>query len=279
MKIFVQIAVCVRKLVILWGGKNTVIETFAAFANDKIRSVSSSGGMFYSFAEKIIKEGGYVCGAAFSEDFKSVNHILISSMEDLPKLQSSKYLQSDTKTVYKEIKSLLDNGKKVLFSGTPCQVDGLNKFLKKDYENLITVDVLCHGTPSPLVWKKYVEEIAKGKKILKATFRDKKFGWTPNRMVLLFEDNEVFEEPSTENLYYKAFLSNLCLRKCCETCKFTNLNRPSDITIGDFWRVDKFDKKMNDKKGTSCILINTQKGKTFFDKTKTSLKKIQKGTY
>lgn len=256
--------------------RNAVIDSFAAFADDEIRSVSSSGGVFYNLAQKILLDGGYVCGAAFSDDFKSVNHILISSIEDLPKLQSSKYLQSDTKNVYKEIKELLNTDKKVLFSGTPCQVDGLNKFLKKDYENLITVDVLCHGTPSPLVWKKYVEEISKGKKIIEATFRHKKYGWTPSLLLLLFEDNEVFEEPSTENLYYKAFLSNLCLRKSCEFCKFTNLNRPADITIGDFWQIDKFDKKMNDKKGTSCILINTKKGKNFFDEIKTSLKKYKK---
>lgn len=256
--------------------RNSVIDSFAALADDEIRMISSSGGVFYNLAQKIISDGGYVCGATFSDDFKSVNHILISSMEELPKLQSSKYLQSDTKNVYKEIKSLLENDKKVLFTGTPCQVDGLNKFLKKDYENLITVDILCHGTPSPLVWEKYVEKIAKGKKITKATFRDKKLGWTPSLLLLLFEDNEVFEEPSTENLYYKAFLSNLCLRKSCEFCKFTNLNRPSDITIGDFWRIDKFDKKMNDKKGTSCILINTQKGINFFDEIKTSLKKYKK---
>lgn len=255
--------------------RNSVIDSFAALADDEIRNVSSSGGVFYNLAQKILLDGGYVCGAAFSDDFKSVNHILISSIEDLPKLQSSKYLQSDTKNVYKEIKDLLNNDKKVLFSGTPCQVDALNKFLKKDYENLITVDILCHGTPSPLVWKKYVEEISKGKKIIETTFRHKKYGWAPSLLLLLFEDNEVFEEPSTENLYYKAFLSNLCLRKSCESCKFTNLNRPSDITVGDFWRIDKFDKKMNDKKGTSCILINTLKGQNFFDEIKTSLKKYK----
>lgn len=257
------------------GERSTVIEAFAGLANDDVRKVSSSGGVFFLLAKKILSDGGYVCGAAFSSDFKSVNHIVISSVDELPKLQSSKYLQSDTKNVYKEVKDLLNSNKVVLFSGTPCQVGGLNKFLQKKYDNLITVDVLCHGVPSPLVWKKYVEEISQGKKIIDVTFRNKKQGWVPNILIRL-DGNDVFEEQSIENLYYKSFLSNLCLRKSCSTCNYANLNRPSDITLGDFWGIDKYDKKMNDKKGTSFILINTAKGQKNFQSISSSLKKYKK---
>lgn len=256
--------------------QNNVIEAYAAFANDDVREVSSSGGVFPLLGEKILENGGYVCGASFTNDYKSVEHVIISSKEELYKLRSSKYVQSDTKNVYKELQKLLKEGKQVLFSGTPCQVDGLNKFLQKEYENLITVDILCHGVPSPVVWEKYLEEVSAGKKVIKATFRDKKVGWTPSLLLLLFEDNLVFEETSNDNLYYKAFLQNLCLRKSCATCSYTSVNRTADITVGDFWGVNKFDKKMNDKKGTSCVLVNTQKGKLIFNSIISSLKKYKR---
>lgn len=257
--------------------KNNVMESFAAYASDAVRTISSSGGIFTLLAELVLNNGGYVCGAAFSYDYKKVEHIIISSKEELYKLRSSKYLQSNTKKVFSEIKKLLSDGKQVLFSGTPCQVDALNKFLQKKYDNLITVDILCHGVPSPLVWKKYVEEVAQGKRIVKATFRDKKIGWTPNLLLLLlFDDNSTFEETADKNLFYRAFLQNLCLRQSCATCKYTSINRVADITLGDFWGVNKFDKNMNDKKGTSSVLINTEKGKQVFSYIKPSLKKIKK---
>lgn len=244
---------------------------YAAQASDEIRYNSSSGGVFTLLANYIFENDGYVCGASYNNDFSKVEHIIISSKEDLHKLQTSKYLQSNTKTVYKEIKNLLDKGKLVLFTGTPCQVQGLNYFLNKNYEKLFTADIICHGAPSPGVWSDYIKTISNGKKIKNVNFRDKKYGWKSPLLLSIDCEDERYEEYANKDIYFKSFLKNLILRKSCGTCLYANLNRPSDITLGDFWKVHKYNKSFDDKKGTSLVIVNSQKGNSLLEAIKKEL--------
>ena len=147
---------------------------YVQMADDETRFVSSSGGAFTLISNYILEKGGYVCGAAFVG--QNVKHIIIDKKEDMYKLRGSKYVQSDTNTVYSQIKDLLNRDKFVLFTGTPCQVAGLNSYLGKDYDNLLTMDLICHGIPSPLVWEKYLKALAKGRTVNNVTFRNKKYG-------------------------------------------------------------------------------------------------------
>lgn len=239
---------------------------YAVSANDEIRKNSSSGGVFTLLANYILEHDGYVCGAAFSEDFSKVEHIIIDKKEDLYKLQTSKYVQSDIGVVYKEIKVLLEENKKVLFSGTPCQVEGLNHYLNKKYANLLTIDVLCHGAPSPRVWREYLKEISQEKEVENVNFRNKEKGWGhPINIKIKFKNNTFYNNNSKNDLYYIAFIKNLILRKSCATCQYTNLNRPSDITLGDFWGIGKFSRSINDRKGLSLVIANSLKGQNFID--------------
>lgn len=248
-------------------------KVYALSASDEIREKSSSGGIFTLIAEYIISSGGYVCGAAFSDDFLKVEHILINKMEDLHRLQTSKYVQSNTGNIYKKIKELLQNDFPVFFTGTPCQVEGLNRYLNKKYDNLFTADILCHGVPSSKVWAKYLEEISRGKRISSVNFRDKTNGWkSPLLLTIQYEDGTCLSEHSKENLYYKSFLQNINLRQSCASCEFTNLKRAADITLGDFWKIDRYNKKFNDKKGVSLVLVNSSKGQSLLQNIKSKLK-------
>ena len=238
---------------------------YAVMTGDEIRKNSASGGVFALIAQQYLKKGGYVCGAAFSEDFRKVNHIIINDEKDLIRLQNSKYVQSNIGNVFSEIRILLENGKEVLFSGTPCQVAGLNSYLGKYYNNLLTIDLVCNNIPSPLVWEKYINEIAQGKKIIKASFRNKKYTWHASQILEFTIKKGLFSETVRDDLYYRGFLEHLIINKACSTCKYTNLQRPSDLTIGDFWGIEKFETSMDDKKGTSLLIINTPKGQNTFD--------------
>ena len=247
--------------------EKNIKSVYAVSANDKIREKSSSGGVFTLLANYFLENQGYVCGASFNRDYSKVKHIIINKKEDLYKLQSSKYVQSDIGLVFKDIKALLQENKKVLFSGTPCQVEGLKRFLNKEYANLLTVDVLCHGAPSPKVWREYLKEISQDKEIKEITFRDKKNGWQgPLLLNIQYKNNTHYKAMSNVDAYYQAFLKNLILRKSCETCQFTNLDRPSDITLGDFWGIGKFNRKLNDRKGLSVVVTNSSKGKEIISK-------------
>lgn len=262
-------------------------EVYALLGDDDLRLKSSSGGAFTLIAEKILAEKGYICGASFTDDFTKVEHIIISDKKNLYKLQTSKYLQSDIGKIYQEVENLLKDNNKVLFSGTPCQVEGLNNYLGKNYDNLLTVDILCHGTPSPLVWEKYLKKIANGRKVIDVNFRDKRQkGWKQYFLTIKFEDGSEFSQNCKQNLYMKTFLRDISLKSSCQSCKYTNLNRVSDITLGDFWKIQKFDKNLNDNKGTSLVIPNTEKGPRIFNEIsknaivkKVPVKYAQKGNY
>lgn len=249
------------------------IEVYACKNKDeKIRLQSSSGGIFSLMASYILDNNGVVFGVKFNDKFE-VEHDYTESKEGLEKFRCSKYLQSKIGNSYKKVKKFLEKDRLVLFTGTPCQVEGLLSYLGKDYDKLYTQDMICHGVPSPKVWRKYLEYKNKIHKELpeEINFRDKKVeGWTKFRLNFKyrnFEENENLRE----NFYMKMFLENFDLRDTCYNCNFKKEKRKSDITVADFWGINKVRPEMNDEKGTSAILINTPKGKNLFNNIKENL--------
>lgn len=246
--------------------------TFAAFAkNESIRLESSSGGIFTILAEKIIDEGGVVVGVAQLSSTK-FGHIVVDNKADLSKLRGSKYVQADAGLVYREVRSLLKAGKKVLFSGTPCQVAALYAVLdKNEYADLVTVDIVCHGTPSVKVFEKYVAEIEKenSAQVLSSRFRDKRVGWRLFSMTSSLNSNSgdcvQVSKTLREDKFMRVFLQNICLNSSCVDCKYGKLPRIADITLGDYWNIATVHPEMDDNKGSSVVLLNTDHGKALFD--------------
>jgi len=237
--------------------------------NEEVRMESSSGGMFSLIANYILERNGVVFGAAFDEEF-NLRHIAVDNIDDISKLRASKYLQSYIGNTYKEAKKYLDDGTMVLFTGTPCQIEGLKFYLQREYENLYTQDIICHGVPSPKVWKKYREYREKIDKIKpqEINFRNKDNGWHLYNLKFSYENKKYYAQNKNNDLYMKSFLSDLCLRDSCYDCSFKKKNRISDITLGDFWGIDKIDNEMDDNKGTSLVIVNSEKGKRIFDDIK-----------
>lgn len=228
-------------------------------SDENIRMNSSSGGFFTKIATAIIERGGVVFGACFDEEWRVV-HTYIDKMEDLPLLQGSKYVQSSVGDSYINAKRFLQDGVPVLFTGTSCQIAGLKRFLRKDYDWLYTMDVICHGVPSPLVWKDYLHSISSVSDIESVSFRNKSTGWKNFSLAIRRKDNSMLVEPFTRNLYMKGFLNNFFLRPSCYKCPAKKGKTNSDFTVGDFWGVDKRYPELDDDKGISVVLINTAKG-------------------
>ena len=251
-------------------GKNA----YAAYYKDEpVRGVSSSGGLFGRLAEEVLNENGVVFGAAYSEDFKSIKHIGVEKKEDLPKLYGSKYLQSVIGDSYKSVESYLKADRSLLFVGTSCQISGLKAYLRKDYDKLLTVDVICHGTPSPLIWRDYVTEKEQkhDSKIVGVNFRNKRFGWSKSVLLLLFADGSEYCESGSKDEYMRGFLTNLYLRESCYKCECKGERVLSDISLGDFWGIESILPNFSDNKGASAVILNTDKGKAFFEKIKSDL--------
>lgn len=253
-------------------------EVFSCMNTDEtIRLQSSSGGMFYLFAEKLISEGGKVYGAAFDNEAE-VYHEGTETKEGLMRLLGSKYVQSNMGTVFTEIEKDLKENRKVLFSGTPCQCAGLKSYLRKEYENLYTVDFICHGAPSPAVWKKYLKALKKKMqceydKDRTPSFRDKTEGWIKFSLLLPLKNKEDYRRKFGNDLYMRTFLKDVSLRPSCYHCSFKPSTNISDITMGDFWGIKKIMPQMFDDKGTSLIFINSEKGKEMFEKIAAQVKK------
>ena len=251
---------------------NEPIDSYAAVCKqDEVLKKSASGGVFATLANYIISEKkGLVCGAAYDEEW-NVNHILIDNLENLSKLQGSKYVQSNTNTTYKDVKTALDEGRVVLYSGTPCQIAGLNGYLGKQYENLWTVDLVCHGVPSGKMLKDYVEVLQKQNngKVVDFNFRDKTKGWGINGSCVIQKGSEKKKkdlwQSASSYLYY--FSNAYIYRDSCYSCKYASKNRPADLTIGDFWGIERVHPELlkkrewDEKKGISLIVANTEKGK------------------
>ena len=239
-------------------------ECFAVMASAEVRMLSSSGGVFTLLADWTIENGGTVCGSAFTQNYHDVEHICVSDKEGLKQLRGSKYVQSRIGSVFADIRRILNEGNAVLFTGCPCQVAGLKKYLGKSYENLYTVDLVCHGTPPLKLYQQFVAELEqeKGSKVSYFSFRDKKTGkWSPSTTIR-FEDGTEYFRKRNDSPYLNAFLNLLTLRECCGNCRFATLPRQGDLTMADFWDIHRYDPALDDQLGTSAVLVNNEKGKT-----------------
>lgn len=249
--------------------ENSPVRVFAGIAKDvSIRKVSASGGIFAAIAKKALEEGYVVFGAVLQTDFV-VKHIGIRSVEELWKLQGSKYTQSDIGQTYSEVKESLALGKKVLFSGTPCQIDGLYGYLGRDNENLLTIDIICHGVPSNKMFMDYIKSL--GEDISSFVFRDKSIGWGINGNATINGKKKHIWQSSSPYLYY--FTKGWIYRDNCYQCKYTCSHRPADITLGDYWGIEKQHPEYlgkdgwDEAKGISVIIANTSKGEATVNET------------
>lgn len=244
---------------------------YGCYNKDKIiREKSSSGGIFYLFAKKIIEADGVVFGAAFDEDFEVV-HSHCSSPELLEQFMGSKYVQSAVGDSYSLVKNYLENGRYVLFSGTPCQVAGLDAFLGKKYEKLTLVDFICHGVPSRRIWREYKNRLTNGRTIESVNFRDKEKGWRQFSLKLKFQNGGVYRRTEHKDPYLSGFLQNLYLRPSCYECPFKTPWHVSDITLGDFWSAETFLSEQDDDRGLSVVLIQSKQGEMLFNIIKEEL--------
>ena len=268
--------------------------------DEEIRRQSSSGGIFTPLAEAVIRDGGVVFGAKFDKEW-NVIHAWTDTIEGIADFRGSKYVQSAIGNTYREAREFLKQGRKVLFSGTPCQIAGLRKFLRKEYDNLLAVDVVCHGVPSPLVWRKYLEETRKklragretGKNTVSSSlkdlpvitgisFRDKTHGWKKYGFSLRYAASKAAEnsvsisandsertmlQPFPDNVFMKGFLKNLYLRPSCYACASRSGKSGSDISIADFWGVQNYYPEFDDDKGIGLVLVNTDKGRKAYEQT------------
>lgn len=252
---------------------NTETKTYAMMNKDsRTREESTSGGVFSLLANYILDLNGYVIGAAYDDNF-IVKHTIVNNKNDLHKLRGAKYSQSELGNVFKQTKELLDKNKYVLFSGTPCQIVGLKSYLRKDYKKLITVDLICHGVPSPLAWNKYLEYRYKqdndGKQANYINLRSKITGWSHYSYSIVFDYEDYrYTSINYEDPFMKAFVGNLCLRPSCYDCHFKGLERISDFTLGDYWGIWKQIPEMDDNQGTSVVFIHSHLGKEIFDQIK-----------
>lgn len=237
----------------------------AIMAEDEIRKNSASGGVFPVLAEYIISIGGYVCGAIWNESF-GVEHCIINRVEDIYKLQGSKYVQSSINKIYKDIEKLLQEDKFVLFTGTPCQVDALLHYLGRDYEKLYTMEILCEGVPSQKIFQDYLNTTFKGRKIANIKLRDKEDnGWGINNTVE-FVDGTKQKMIMQNSMWFQGFLRFYLNRDSCYQCQYNKKRRVADLTAGDFWGISNFYAQYDDKKGTSVLTINSKKGETLYYK-------------
>lgn len=231
------------------------IQVYAGFStSDEIRLKSSSGGMFSEIAEHLLEKGYIIFGATCTEEL-GVKHICVKEAKELYKLRGSKYIQSSIGTVYLDISKLIKEGKRVLFSGTPCQVAAIKMLVKS--ENLITIDVICHGIPSKIVFDEYLKYIGNNKNILNYSFRDKSLGWSKRLVKAQMEDNSTYECIANEDGFFHGFICDLYLNMACYKCKFSAVPRSGDITLGDFWKISD---DLMDERGVSVVLGNNQKG-------------------
>lgn len=234
---------------------------------------SQSGAAFFEFAKIFIQNGGIVYGAALTSDF-SVKHIKVETFDELDRLRMSKYTQSQLTNIFHQVKTDLQQGKKVLFSGTPCQISGLNGFLPDKLKSqLTTIDIICHGVPSPSVWKEYIKytEHKYGVTVSNCLFRDKAFGWASHFETFIFSNGKTMSTRIFRDLFY----SHLMLRYSCYVCPFTNLNRVGDITVGDFWGWTNNNVQFNDNLGVSLVFVNTEKGERLYKVTIPNIQYIQ----
>jgi len=248
---------------------------YAGWSRDEeIRLSSTSGGVFSEIAEHIVRLGGYVAGARYGDNHR-IEHCLVDSSAGLVRIRQSKYAQSDIGLIYGDIKSLLDCGKSVLFCGTPCQNAGLFRFLGKDYERLVLCDFICRGVNSPTVYESYLRMLEGwyGSKIDFVKFKDKTYGWNNFSTLVRFTNGRRYLEDRYSDPYMIGYLRhNVYLRPSCYDCKFKMVPHLADITLGDFWGIAKTRPHLDEDKGTSVIMINSDKGRKVFEGIKPGIR-------
>lgn len=278
-----------------WLNRPDKLQPLEVFAvknrNEEERMSSSSGGVFIAIAKKVIERGGVVFGAVFDDNWEVV-HTYSETIDGVKPMMGSKYVQSRMGDCYREAENFLKSGREVMFTGTPCQITGLHKFLRKEYSNLLSVDFLCHGVPSPGVWRKYLTEafdihtqkcvvrkktdksepLTTAPVITDIDFRNKRLkGWRDYSFVvygnLSVSDKKqvLLADSHNENPFMRGFLNDVYLRPSCYNCKCKNGISHSDLTIADYWAIDLFMPNFNDDKGVSLVIVNTQRGKELFD--------------
>lgn len=249
---------------------NMVKTVFASWALDKItRKNSTSGGVFTLLCKRILAEGGFVVGVAWDDNYHP-HHIIIDDIDEIELLQGSKYVQSRMGDTYNAIKKLLEDGKKVLFSGTPCQNAALKSFLSKEYENLYLIDIVCHGVPSTEMFDKYISKFHD--RVKSISLRKKMPYWDYSYVYIEFDSSKPYRALTIDDDYFNLFNIGYSLRSSCHTCKYTSINRQSDLTLADFWGFMAHNyNTRNYNKGTSLILVNTEKGAYLFDSIKDGL--------
>ena len=238
--------------------------------NESVRAASRSGGIFTAVSDWILAQNGVVYGCVLDERFCAV-HIRAECAEDRDRMRESKYIQSKMGDIYKNIGKDLTNERIVLFTGTSCQVAGLKQYLGKEYENLLCVDIVCHGVPSPKVWCKYLhwQEKKNKAKVTEADFRNKRdFGWHAHKETLAFENGRSVSSSVFTTLFY----GHSILRPCCYECPYKSVMHPGDITIADYWGIEKAAPEFDDNKGVSLVLVNNEVGERVFEVVKSDIK-------
>jgi coenzyme F420-reducing hydrogenase beta subunit len=249
---------------------------YAAVSGSTDVRESASGGLFAAFAQAVMEQGGavYGCAMVYEQDQLWPRHICVTEQKDLIRLKGSKYVQSDLTGVYPDVRRRLEEGQMVLFSGTPCQVAGLKGFLRREYQNLFTVDIICHGVPSGKLFRDYIafEERKREAKITAFRFRDKSQGWKLHGAMTLESGETVYFEPE-ESSYYQMFLNSYTYRENCYSCPYASDRRPGDVTIGDYWCIDLVHPELlrenggplDHESGTSCMIVNNEMGRRLMD--------------
>ena len=242
-------------------------QAYAAYNMDGMtRLESSSGGLFTLIAEEILEAGGVVFGARFDDKFNVV-HGYVEQKDGLGEFRGSKYVQSKIGESYRQVRSFLQEGRLVLFTGTPCQISGLKHYLGWEHDNLFCQDIVCHGVPSPKAWQNYVSyrENRADSPARRIAFRRKDRGWKRYSVSFTFNDDTEYRQILHQDLYMQAFLKDICLRPSCHACHFKTVHRDSDITLADFWGIQNVLPEMDDDKGTSLVIVHSPKGEELMD--------------
>lgn len=237
--------------------------------NNKILEKSSSGGIFYTISEQVLKMKGCIIGAAFDDSF-NVSHLIVEEIKDLTKLCGSKYVQSSMKSIVNTIKERLYNGQLVLFCGCPCQTAAVKNYVGDRKDNLILIDFICHGIVSPIVfneYKKYLEKCYKSD-IVEFNFRNKKNGWINSGPLVVFGNGKVYSTPLYKDVYMQGYFKNLNVRASCYSCSYKNFKSGSDLTMGDFWGIQRLIPEFYNYMGNSVLVINTHQGKKIWETVK-----------
>lgn len=268
----VSCGLCVKKCPVLQETENKTAfspDVYCAWIQDEdIRLKSTSGGVYYALAETMLNQKGFIAGCVFSDDWKSAKHIIGHTKADLEQIFRSKYFQSDTAGIYQETKKLLDQGEKLLFCGSPCQNAALREYLGREYENLVQCDFICRGINSPKAHQAHVRELEKryGSPVEFFNFKNKSEGWTMLGLLVTFQNGKRdFTNRNTSAWTEGYIVSSLYMRPSCEHCRFKKIPRVSDISFGDFWGLDGGPENM--RKGMSAVMVNTEKGRKFYEQT------------